>query len=283
VVNARVVVLACTAIETARLLLSSRSSKFPDGLANRNGRVGKGLWFSTSTLGRATFAAGEMGASNALLLSAQRSIQDFYFMDTPIDGVRKGGTLSFLVPFVEPIALGEASAFRNKGEDARLIWGADLKAKLRTRIRKQHLQFESFCEFYTNDDTYVDLDPVVKDRWGAPVARITLTPHAKNKDATALIANKALQLLEALEPEEAVVTDPHSQTKFLQGGTCRFGDDPATTVLDRTCRAHDVPNLYVTDGSFMPTSGGVPPTLTFMANSFRVASAIARRFREGAL
>ena len=66
-----------------------------------------------------------------------------------------------------------------------------------------------------------------------------------------------------------------------QHGTCRFGDDPETSVLDKTCRAHDVPNLYVTDGSFLPTSGGVPLTLTIMANSFRVADHLVRRLREG--
>lgn len=67
----------------------------------------------------------------------------------------------------------------------------------------------------------------------------------------------------------------------LQSGTCRFGDDPRASVLDRDCRAHDVPNLYVVDGSFMPTSGSVPPTLTIMANSLRVADTIVARARRG--
>ena len=57
-----------------------------------------------------------------------------------------------------------------------------------------------------------------------------------------------------------------------------FGADPKTSVLDPTCCAHEVPNLYVTDGSFVPTSGGVPITLTILANSFRVAGHIAKRF-----
>ena len=60
-----------------------------------------------------------------------------------------------------------------------------------------------------------------------------------------------------------------------------FGDDPATSVLDRGCRAHEVKNLYVVDGSFMPTSGGVPTTLTIAANSFRVAAGLVQRLKRG--
>ena len=60
-------------------------------------------------------------------------------------------------------------------------------------------------------------------------------------------------------------------------GTCRFGDDPKTTVLDRNCKAHDVANLYVTDGSFMPSGGAVPYTFTIYANALRVAEVLQKR------
>jgi choline dehydrogenase-like flavoprotein len=63
-------------------------------------------------------------------------------------------------------------------------------------------------------------------------------------------------------------------------GTCRFGDDPATSVLDRNCRVHDLDNLYVVDGSFMPSSGGANPSLTIAANALRVAEAIGDRLRR---
>ena len=63
----------------------------------------------------------------------------------------------------------------------------------------------------------------------------------------------------------------------LQGGTCRFGDDKKTTVLDRDCKAHDLTNLYVTDGSFMPTGGRIPFTFTIYANALRVADVIKTR------
>lgn len=70
---------------------------------------------------------------------------------------------------------------------------------------------------------------------------------------------------------------------YLVHGTCRAGLDPRTSVLDPWCRAHEVPNLYVVDGSFLPTSGGAPPTLTILANSFRVADHVIGRWRAGDL
>jgi choline dehydrogenase-like flavoprotein len=110
-----------------------------------------------------------------------------------------------------------------------------------------------------------------------PVARITITRHRLDTQAMAFLMARALDLLRALEPDRAELLGHRGITTFLMGGTCRFGTDPAASVLDPDCRAHDVPNLYVTDGSFLPTSGGVPLTLTILANAFRVARRIARR------
>ena len=73
------------------------------------------------------------------------------------------------------------------------------------------------------------------------------------------------------------------ETTILQHGTCRFGDDPATSVLDSDCRAHEVPNLWVVDGSFMPTSGGNPNTLTIIANAYRVADRLVKKVKSGKL
>jgi choline dehydrogenase-like flavoprotein len=262
----------------------SRSSLFPDGLANRNRLVGKNLIFSSTTLGGASFEAGTFGPPDPRHLSAQRSIQDFYAMETPVEGVVKAGTLNFLVGYVEPISSIEAMAFRPQAVDSNSsrapLWGATLKKRAREHARQNHVQFESFCEFYANTGTFVDLDPDVRDRFGMPVARITVKAHEKSARGTRLLRVKARQILDAMNPIDAYVTTDHTETKFLQGGTCRFGDDPASSVLDRDCRAHDVPNLYVTDGSFLPTSGGVPFTMTIMANSFRVAQKIIEQLRR---
>jgi choline dehydrogenase-like flavoprotein len=70
------------------------------------------------------------------------------------------------------------------------------------------------------------------------------------------------------------------ETTILQHGTCRFGKDPSTSVLDPDCRAHEVSNLYVVDGSFMPSSGGIPTTLTIAANAFRVGHGLVKRLAQ---
>jgi len=89
--------------------------------------------------------------------------------------------------------------------------------------------------------------------------------------------------IDSLEPDHAEAGEADGTTLFLHAGSCRFGHDPATSVLDPDCRAHEVPNLYVTDGSFMPTSGGVPLTLTIVANALRAGEKLAARFKKGEL
>jgi choline dehydrogenase-like flavoprotein len=278
-IAARCVVLACTAIESARLLLLSTSSRFPAGLGNASGQVGKHLVFSGTGLGRGRFFH-PRGAPISTFPFVQRALQDFYLLDQPVDGVRKAGTLLFDWEHPNPINTAERLA-RERGE---LVWGKRLKDSLRRNAAgARTLRFEAFSEFLPTEGTYVDLDPEVRDRWGAPVARITEARHPLDGAATRILMEHGMALLRGLEPGEAHADVTAGVTRFLQGGTCRFGDDPASSVLDRDCRLHEVPNLYVTDGSFLPNAGSVPVTLTILANSFRVADRIAARFRDGQL
>jgi choline dehydrogenase-like flavoprotein len=280
---ARCVVLAATAIESARLLLSSRSTRFPNGLGNHNGLVGKNLLFSGLAKGEALFH--HRGKKNVEWLIdpapfVQRSLQDFYLLDQPQDGLRKAGTILFA--FFHPNPINTAERVAGDGENA--IWGKKLKGALRNEAAGSRcLTFESFAEYLPTAGSYIDLDPEVKDRFGAPVARITIGRHPLDGKATKLLADRGLEMLKALEPDAARISAESGETKILQGGTCRFGKDPATSVLDPSCRSHSVPNLYVSDGSFMPTSSGVPFTLTIFANAFRVGETIAARFKAGKL
>jgi len=284
---ARVVVVAATAIESARLLLLSRSTRFPRGLGNDSGLVGRNLVFSGQSKGEARFDLGRAErAGEAWLRDAapfvQRSMQDFYLLDQPVDGVRKAGTILFALAHPNPIFTAERIAGAAAPETAR--FGLRLKQALREEARgARTLTFENFAEFLPTPGTYVDLDPEVKDRWGAPVARITLGRHRLDSAANRLLAARAKRVLDALSPDACRVTDEDGVDTVLQGGTCRFGRDPEHSVLDVNCRAHAVPNLYVSDSSFMPTSGGVPPTLTILANAFRVGASLVARFKEGAI
>jgi choline dehydrogenase-like flavoprotein len=282
-IGARCVVLACTAIETARLMLMSRSSRFPSGIANGNGLVGKNLVLSS--LGKVEGKwYHNRGKNNDWLKNppspfVQRSIQDYYYQPKASGGARKTGTLLFLLGLPGPIAAAER-AVKLGGEPGAPVWGHALKEALRKEVRDAVLlECEMFGEFLPTAESCVDLDPKAKDRFGLPVARITIHRHPADREATRYLLDRALEVVRATGADVVEETVSSGATMFLQGGTCRFGKDPATSVLDPSCRAHEVPNLYVADGSFMPTSGGVPPTMTIMANSFRVADGIIERFK----
>jgi len=281
--RARCVVVAATAIESARLLLLSRSARFPSGLANSNGLVGKNLVFSGEAKGEALFKRQGREAVPWLRDPSpfvQRSVQDFYFLDRPVEGIRKAGTIIFAMAHPNPILTAERIA--GSGPNAR--WGIQLKEALREEAAgARTLTFETFGEFLPTRGTYIDLDPNVTDRWGLPVARITLERHKQVQEINRFLAARGKQVLDALDPDSSRITQEDGQDMVLQGGTCRFGRDPANSVLDVNCRAHSVPNLYVSDSSFMPTSGGVPGTLTIMANALRVGMHLVDQFRANRL
>jgi choline dehydrogenase-like flavoprotein len=129
----------------------------------------------------------------------------------------------------------------------------------------------------------VDCDPDVSDAWGMPVARITHTAHPNDFAQSEWQVKKNMEILG--EAGASKVIPVHMQK--ISGncchemGTARMGTDPRKSVLDTWCRSHDVPNLYVMDGSFFPTATGTNPTLTIMANAWRCSEYIANRHAKG--
>lgn len=280
--EAKVIVVSCTAVESARLLLNSRSGAFAQGLANGNGLVGKNLLFSSFGEARANFSVSKRKQKWPWLGDpapfVQRSFADFYLMPDESFGFRKGGILSFLWRHPNPIFAAIKIAGTG-GPDA--IFGKKLKDALREYKDTKTLQFETFGEFFATDGTYVAVDDHVKDKHGLPVAAITINRHPHDLAQVKFLVERGMEVLQALEPDEVEFIGNQGETKILQGGTCRMGKDPATSVLDATCRSHEVPNLYVVDGSFMPTSSGASFTLTIMANALRVGDHLARQMKQG--
>ena len=115
------------------------------------------------------------------------------------------------------------------------------------------------------------------DAWGLPVARITLKPHPNDLAQGRFLIDRNAEILEAAGATQVqkVYIERVTGNCSHQHGTTRMGDDPATSVLDPWCRAHEVDNLYVVDGGSFPTATGANPTLTIMANAWRVAEHIA--------
>ena len=133
-------------------------------------------------------------------------------------------------------------------------------------------------------DNRVELDDVVVDAYGLPVARICLTPHPNDLTQGRFLVDRTAEILDAAGATTVtkVYADKVTGNCSHQHGTTRMGHDPETSVLDPSCRAHDVANLYVVDGGPFPTATGANPTLTIMANAWRVAEGIAdRRGRPG--
>lgn len=288
---AKFVIVSCTAVESARLLLMSKSARFPNGLGNDSGQLGKNLMFSSFGESRAHFRISKTKERWPWLETSRepfvnRSLQDFYWMPDDKFGFRKGGTLGFMWTHPNPIF----AAVHIAGHGEKGVFGKALKDKLREYRDSRILQFEIYGEFLPTDGTDVTLSDkspkkdgtVVKDKYGLPVAAITINRHPLDLTMTKFLVERGEEVLALLEPERVQRIGQAGETMILQAGTCRMGKDPATSFLDKDCRSHAVKNLYVVDGSFMPSSGGVPITLTIAANAFRVASRFIERLKKEA-
>lgn len=280
-ISAKIFVVACQAVETSRLLLLSDGPKHPKGLGNKYNQVGKNLVFSGGGSGMGDihfddFTEKKVENLKVRGLFVNRSLQDWYFIDDPEFGGRaKGGTIDFLFRHSNPIGKANSTKWQN-GE---LIWGHKLKRKLEKTFKTaRYLKFEVFNDWLPTDNCFVTLDPNEKDKWGVPVAKIRIGYHQHDLKVGEYLSQKALQVLKDLGAKDIEYGVSGSPPTNLMAGGCRFGHDPKTSVLDPDCRVHDAENVFVTDGSFMPTGGSVPYTWTIYANSFRVGDKIAEQF-----
>ncbi|MCK5856799.1 MAG: GMC family oxidoreductase [Bacteroidales bacterium] len=281
VIKADIFVVAAQAIESSRLLLMSKNEDFPNGLANNNGQVGKNLIFSAGGIGSGYLHYKDLTDNDAKKLSipgvfVNRGLHHFYEIPQEDGTMTKGGSVDFLFEHANPIG---RSIRRKWNADGDLVYGSALKKKIYHYFNDlRRLKFEIFVDWQPNDDCFVSLDPEVKDKWGDPVARIRLGHHKHDLKVGEYIAEKCEEILEIMGAKNISSNINGSAPSNLQAGGCRFGKDPKNSVLDINCKAHEVDNLYVSDGSFMPTGGSVTYTWTIYANAFRVADAIIKRF-----
>ena len=277
-VNAKMFILAAQAIETSRLLLNSKSPTSPNGLANSSGQVGKNLIFSAGGVGSGRFVFENLTKEQQETLMkpglfVNRSLQNSYDYD---DGSkkRKGGTIDFLFEHQNLISRATRELYDDNGK---ILWGEKLAQKIESRLTTTRvLTFEIFNDWLPTDNCNVSVDESVKDKYGVPVAVINLYSHPHDLEVAEHLVQDALKVLEemgALEIDYSISSAPPPN---LVAGGCRFGTDAKTSVLDKNCKAHDLENLYITDGSFMPTGGSVPYTWTIYANAFRVADEILK-------
>jgi choline dehydrogenase-like flavoprotein len=263
------VVVACCAIESARLLLNSPSRLFPHGLGNRHDQVGRHLQGHTYT---GAFGLLEHDVYDDLGPGAGIAVCD-YNHGNP--GLRGGAMLAneFIrlpIHFTGMLPPGTPK------------WGREHKDAMRKMYRRT-IAVQGPTQEMPVETARVQLDPNVRDRWGLPVARLSGERHAHTLQISAVMAEKA----EAwLKEAGAVRTWKKLAGRGLSGGqhqagTCRMGNDPQGSVVDKNCRIHDVENVFVADSSVHVTNGGFNPVLTILAIGYRVGDFIVRNWRRG--
>lgn len=278
-VRAKIFVVACQAIETSRLLLLSTGPEHAYGLGNQHGQVGKNMLFSAGGSGYGDFRYAELDSDLVAQYKQRgpfinRGLQDWYEINDKKLGRIKGGTVDFLLRHPNPINRANSIKW---DDDDNLLWGSALKQRLFKEFTESlSLRYEIFCDWLPTDNCFVTLDPVAKDRWGIPVSKLRIGYHDHDLVVGDHILQQCKAVLSHMGATNVRGSVSGSPPANLQAGGCRFGRDPKTSVLDPECRIHTASNVYVTDGSWMPTGGSVPYTWTIYANAFRVADIIKR-------
>jgi choline dehydrogenase-like flavoprotein len=269
---AELVIVACNGVGTPRLLLNSMSGKFPNGLANSSGLVGKNLMFHpyAQSYGYVDEPLDGNHGPPLCLWS-----QEFYETD-PSRGFVRGYTFQFNrgIP-----AILEAIVSTDLG---RIPFGADHHRAYRGLLNRR-IGLSAIIEDLPEEHNRVTLDPVLKDSNGIPAPRIdyTIGENSRKMIAHALpIARKIL--------ETAGARNIDTQVPILNGGwhllgTARMGLDPERSVVNGWGRCHDVKNLFIVDGSIWVTAGGVNPTSTIQALALYIADAIKQRAANATL
>jgi choline dehydrogenase-like flavoprotein len=264
--RAKAVVVAANGAETTRLLLMSATPKFPHGLANSSGNVGRHIMFNgyAYTTGRFEHPLNEYKGA-----VASRVVLDFYDADEK-RGFYGGGGIDGRFPF-GPIGFAMTGLPADSPQ-----WGSDFKRALRESYTHSTAFMSHITSLPVATNT-VTIDANAKDRFGRPGLVLTYEDHPDDTKAKQWFRDRTEEMMHAAGAtrvwNQAIV--PTTGGVHLLG-TARMGDKPRDSVVDRYHRAHDVPNLFICDGSSFVTSGRGQPTMTIQALAFRAADHIAR-------
>ena len=269
--RAKAVFVCANGAETPRLLLNSKSNLFPQGLANSSGAVGKYLMFNGGGFSKGVFEHEVNGYKGIV---ATRIVWDLYELDPKL-GLLGGGGFDFRFDST-PINF----AFGGLPPKSP-TWGSAYKALLAHNYNRT-----LFCYGHTTslpvETNTISLDPTVKDDWGVPAIRMTYQDHPQDLKMYKYFAERGEELLKAAGAVQTWQENVASQEFSVHLlGTCRMGNDPKRSVVDKFNRSHDVKNLFIVDGSSLVTSGRGQPTMTIEALAFRAGENAARFAKRG--
>lgn len=262
--KAEIVVVACNGVGTPRLLLNSRSKRFPDGLANSSGLVGRNLMLHPYALVTGIFEeplGGYKGPTGCSIIC-----QEFYETD-PARGFLRGYSFEMLR------GMGPVATALWGMSNRRLPWGAghhEAYAEIWDRIAGMVV----ICEDLPEAHNRVTLDPDLVDADGIPAPKIHYTLSDNSRRMLDHAVARGAEVLEAAGAKETRSEAPLGVAGWHLMGTGRMGTDPARSVVNEWGRSHDVKNLFIVDGSVFVTAGGVNPTNTIQAWALYVADRI---------
>jgi choline dehydrogenase-like flavoprotein len=272
--KAKVVILGASTLESARLMLLSKSRFHPNGIGNSSGHVGH------------NFCEHIMGPSVTGI------VKDLVGKPRALDDGRPAG---FYVPRFRNLEEKQANFIRGygfEGDSGTHMFpghaadtpgfGASYKKKVRD-YAGAFISMGAFGEVLARYENYVDIDPAVKDRWGIPVLRFNYHFGDNEKKMAADMADSAREMFEAsgievIGVDRDILTEGWSIHEL---GTARMGADPKKSVLNQFQQSHDVPNLLVVDGSSHVSASCQNPTWTIMALAWRSCDHLADQMRKG--
>jgi choline dehydrogenase-like flavoprotein len=259
VYSADIVVVACGALSSALLLLRSANDTHPNGLANGSGQVGRNYMRHHMSVLMAI-----LPQVNETVFQKTLAFSDFYF---------GADDWQYPLGLVQMCAKSHPEQIRGESLPEWLEWLPAMPFEVMARrsmdfwLQAEDLPHPDNRIYYRDGKVHLDLTET------NPQALAHL--KRKLKEVLDRTGRNAVLLERSLYLGKNI---PVSGTAH-QAGTARFGSDPATSVLDLDCKAHELDNLYVADASFFPSIGAVNPTLTIIANALRVADRIAERLK----
>ena len=268
-VRARCVVVACACVQSIALLQMSKSSLYPHGLGNSSGELGRNF-IPHFTGGVQAFLQELIGTP----ATNDEGFLDHAYVPSFMHNRKRDYARSFGMQFNYQNRRSVGWARSMPG------MGASLKQSIKDRY-PAFVVFSPYGEMLPNRDSYVDLDHDKPDSFGLPSARRRVVWKENDRKIFDDMTKWSVDILKASGAEIlSVAAEPVTNHEL---GGCRMGDDPRTSVVNRDCRSHDVPNLYVMDGSVFPSASEKNPTLTIMALAARAADNISQRFQSGAM
>jgi choline dehydrogenase-like flavoprotein len=283
-IRAKAVIVAASACESARLLLNSKSSKYPNGLANGSGQVGRNL---TDTVGHAV--SGTIPALEGMPHHNSDGIggMHVYIPWWELEKKNKDFPRGYHVEIGGGYGMPQIGSFRGVAARAE-GYGPRLKDEIR-RYYGTQVNFAGRGEMIPNKDSFMEIDPTQVDQWGIPVPRFHWKWSDNELKMVKHMHNTFKQLIETMGGKVNSPDLPDDLGKAIsaggeiihEAGTCRMGDDPRTSVLNKWSAAHESPNLLVVDAAPFNGNPDKNVTLSIIANAWRAVDHLAGEIKKG--